>query len=195
MTSRRYDINTNIQDAINQILIDIKQLNNSESERTHYRADKAESIARFARALETIALHQHNLTLDPALADNEEYMRVVCAGYSVEIGNWSTPLEVNTRIHVADKKTRNEINLRNRKVKHMQVTGYDIPTQTHELTFTLKDGTTRTATATYTNFREIAILENLRLTGHTLYPYSNFATRKASDKNTLDLHIDTRIHP
>ena len=67
MTSRRYDINTNIQDAINQILIDIKQLNNSESERTHYRADKAESIARFARALETIALHQHNLTLDPTM--------------------------------------------------------------------------------------------------------------------------------
>ena len=43
-------------------------------------------------------------------------------------------------------------------------------------------------------FREIAILENLRLTGHTLYPYSNFATRKASDKNTLDLHIGTQIH-
>ena len=118
----------------------------------------------------------------------------MCAGYSVEIGNWSTPLEVNTRIHVADKKTRNEINLRNQKVEHMQVTGYDIPTQTHELTFTLKDGTTRTATATYTTFREIAILENLRLTGHTLYPYSNFATRKASDKNTLDLHIGTQIH-
>lgn len=192
MTSRRYDINTHIQDAISQITEDIRHLNTSE--RTHNRADKAESIARFARALETLTLHQHNLSLDPALADNEEYMRVVCAGYSVEIGNWSTSLEVNTRIHVADKKTRNEINLRNQKVKHMQVTGYDITTQTHELTFTLKDGDTRTATATYTTFREIAILENLRLTGHTLYPYSNFATRKASDKNTLDLHIGTQIH-
>lgn len=192
MPSRRYDINTRIQDAISQITEDIRHLNISE--RTHTRADKAESIARFARALETLTLHQHNLTLDPALADNEEYMRVVRAGYSVEIGNWSTPLEVNTRIHVADKKTRNEINLRNQNLKHMQVTGYDITTQTHELTFTLKDGTTRTATATYTNFREIAILENLRLTGHTLYPYSDFATRKASDKNTLDLHIGTRIH-
>lgn len=192
MSNHRYNPEPYIQDAINQITNDIHHATNTNNPR--YLADKAEDIARFADALATITLHQYNLTLDPALADNEEYMRVVCAGYSVELANWSAPLEVNTRIHVADKKTRNEINLRNQKVKHMQVTGYDITTQTHELTFTLKDGTTRTATATYTNFREIAILENLRLTGHTLYPYSNFGTRKASDKNTLDLHIGTQIH-
>lgn len=193
MSNHRYNPEPYIQDAISQITSDIRHAANTNNPR--YLADKAEDIARFAQALATITLHQYNIILDPRLADNEEYMRIVCAGYSVELSNWSAPLEVNTRIHVADKKTRNEINLRNRKVKQMQVTGYDIPTQTHELTFTLKDGTTRTATATYTTFREIAILENLRLTGQTLYPYSNFATRKASDKNTLDLHIDTRIHP
>lgn len=193
MSNHRYNPEPYIQDAINQITTDIRHAANTNNPR--YLADKAEDIARFAQALATITLHQHNLTLDPALADNEEYMRVVCAGYSVEIGNWSTPLEVNTRIHVADKKTRNEINLRNQKVKQMQVTGYDITTQTHELTFTLKDGTTRTATATYTNFREIAILENLRLTETILYPYSNFATRKIRGKNALTLHIGARIHP
>lgn len=193
MNTRRQNPEAYIHDAITQITNDIHHATNTNNPR--YLADKAADIARFADALATITLHMRNLALDPALADNEEYMRVVCAGYSVEIGNWSTPLEVNTRIHVADKKTRNEINLRNQKVKHMQVTGYDIPTQTHELTFILKDGDTRTATATYTNFREIAILENLRLTETILYPYSNFGTRKASDKNTLDLHIDTRIHP
>lgn len=185
-------IESYIQDAITQITSDIQHLTTSDN--PHYRADKAEDIARFAYALATITLSHRNLELDPALAEDEEYMRIARAGYSVEISNWSSPLEVNTRIYADNKKTRNEINLRNKKVKHMQVTGYDITTQTHELTFTLKDGTTRTATATYTNFREIAILENLRLTGHTLYPYSNFATRKASDKNTLDLHIGTQIH-
>ena len=185
-------IESYIQDAITQITNDLRHATNTNNPR--YLADKAADIARFADALATITLHQYNLTLDPALADNEEYMRIVRAGYSAELSNWSAPLEVNTRIHVADKKTRNEINLRNQKVKHMQVTGYDIPTQTHELTFTLKDGTARTATATYTNFREIAILENLRLTETIFYPYNNFATRKIRGKNALTLHLGTHIH-
>jgi hypothetical protein len=136
MSNHRYNPEPYIQDALTQITSDIRHAANTNNPR--YLADKAEDIARFAQALATITLHQYNIILDPRLADNEEYMRIVCAGYSVELSNWSAPLEVNTRIHVADKKTRNEINLRNRKVKHMQVTGYDITTQTHELTFTLK---------------------------------------------------------
>lgn len=195
MTSRRYDINTNTQDAINQILIDIKQLNNSKSARTHYRADKAEEIARFARALENLALHQHNLTLDPALAENDDYLRMVYAGYSIDATAHPKHLEVVTPIQVADKEIRKAITTRyEHQVRHMQVTGYSLETRSHELTFTLKDRTTRTATASFTSNMETAILENLRLTNTTLHPNRDFVTRKTPSQTALTLHIKTTIH-
>lgn len=183
---------TYIHDAITQITSDTQQI--TLGGQPLYQATKAHNLESFAYALTTIALSQRNLELDPALAEDEDYMRMVRSGYSLHISSYSDLLEVDTRIHVADRKTRKEIAVRSQKVKHMQVTGYDPKTQTHELTFTLKDGTTRTATAIYTTYREIAILENLRLTETTLHPYSNFATRKIRGKNALDLHIGTRIH-
>lgn len=193
MTSRRYDINTNIKDAIDQITEDIRHLNTSE--RTHYRADKAESIARFARALEALALHQHNLDIDPALAEDENYRRMVCAGYSIDATAHPKHLEVVTPIQVADKETRKAITTRyEHQVRHMQVTGYNLETRTHELTFTLKDRTIRTATATYTSNMEAAILENLRLTNTTLHPHRGFVTRETPSQTALTLHIETTIH-
>lgn len=185
MTSR-YDINTSTQDAINQILIDIKRLTNSE--RPHYRADKAESIARFARALEALTLHQHNLALDPALAEDEEYMRMVCEGYDRDITTQPHPLEVETLIwltnfHDGEQTTR-----------HMQVTGYDAPTRRHELTFTLTDGTIITATAPYATNAETAILENLRVTEKTLIPKKDFTLRKSKrHEPALSLTIRTSL--
>lgn len=180
MTSRRYDINTNIQGAINQILIDIKRLNNSESERTRYRADKAESIARFARALENLALHQHNLTLDPALAEEKNYMRMVRNGYIADLSDWSKPLRMETLIHAPGKKIRKKLTTKyGHQVKCMQVTGYDTETHIHELTFTLNDGTTHTL-YTLGDSRETAILEHLRLTNRQLAPHTSFTTRKTS---------------
>ena len=170
MTSR-YDINTSAQDAINQILIDIKRLTNSE--RTHYRADKAESIARFARALEALTLHQHNLTLDPALAEDEEYMRMVCEGYDRDITTQPHPLEVETLIWLTNFHDGKQT------TRLMQVTGYDATTRRHELTFTLTDGTIITATAPYTTNAETAILENLRVTEKTLIPKKDFTLRKS----------------
>lgn len=191
--TNRYDINTRIQDTINQITEDIRHLNTSE--RTHYRADKAETIARFARALEAVTLHQYNLSLDPALTEDENYLRMVCAGYSIDIVSYPKPLEVETSIQVADKKTRKEITTKyEHQVKHMQVTGYDLGTRTHKLTFTLNDGTTREATATYTTNMETAILENLRLTNTTLHPGSDFTTRQNLSHNHLILRIHTTIH-
>lgn len=170
MTSR-YDINTSTQDAINQILIDIKRLTNSE--RPHYRADKAESIARFARALEALTLHQHNLALDPALAEDEEYMRMVCEGYDRDISTQPHPLELETLIWVTNFRTGKHT------IQHMQVTGYDATTHRHELTFTLTDGTTHTTIAPYATNLETAILENLRLTEKTLIPKKDFTLRKS----------------
>lgn len=191
--TRRYDINTYIQDAIDQITEDIRHL--TTSERTHYRADKAESIARFARALETLTIHQHNLSLNPALAENEDYLRMVYAGYSIDSTAHPKHLEVVTPIQVADKETRKAITTRyEHQVRHMQVTGYSLETRSHELTFTLKDRTTRTATATYTSNMETAILENLRLTKTTLHPSRDFVTRETSSQTALTLHIGTTIH-
>lgn len=193
MTSRRYDINSHIQDAINQITEDIRHLNNSEH--THYRADKAEAITRFARALEALTLHQHNLTLNPALAEDEDYMRMVYAGYSIDATAHPKHLEVVTHIQVADKETQKAITTKyEHQVRHMQVTEYNLETRTHELTFTLKDRTTRTATATYTHNKETAILENLRLTKTTLHPHRDFTTYKTPSQTALTLHIETTIH-
>lgn len=193
MPSRRYDINTHIQDAINQITNDTRHLTNSE--RTHYRADKAESITRFAHALKTLTLHQHNLALDPALTEDETYMRMVCDGYSTDIASWTNPLEVATLIQVASKKTRKEITTKyGHQVKHMQVTEYDPWKYTHKLTFTLNNGTTRTAAASVTTNLETAILENLRITGTLLRPHSDFTTRKNGSQYTLNLRIQTNIH-
>lgn len=189
MTSR-YDINTHIQDAIDQITEDLRHL--TTSERTHYRADKAESITRFAHALKTLTLHQHNLTLDPALAEDEDYIRMALNGYNADIADWADPFRVETLIWVDTKKTRKELTTKSEhQVKHMQVTGYDLDTQVHELTFTLNDGTTRTANTRCHNNGGAAVLEHLRLTNTTLRPYFNFTTRKRplSDTSlTLELH-------
>lgn len=169
--SSRYDINTHIQDAISQITEDIRHL--TTSERTHYQADKAESIARFARALETLTIHQHNISLDPALAEDGEYMRMVCEGYDRDITAQPEPLELETLIWVTHFRTSKHT------IDHMQVTGYDAATHRHELTFTLTDGTTHTAIAPYATNLETAILENLRLTEKTLIHKKDFTLRKS----------------
>lgn len=168
---RRYDINTYIQDAIDQITEDIRHL--TTSERTDYRADKAESIARFARALENLTLHQRNLSLDPALAENDDYLRMVCEGYSRDITAQPEPLEVETLIWLTNFHDGKHT------TDHMQVTGYDAANHRHELTFTLNDGTTITATAPYTTNLETAILEHLRITEKTLTPKKDFTLRKS----------------
>lgn len=61
-------------------------------------------------------------------------------------------------------------------------------------TFTLKDRTTRTATAAFTHNKETAILENLRLTKTTLHPHRDFTTYKTPSQTALTLHIETTIH-
>lgn len=193
MSNHRYNPEPYIQDAINQITTDIHHADNTNNPR--YLADKAEAIARFARALEALVLHQHNLTLDPTLAEDENYRRMVYAGYSIDATAHPKHLEVVTPIQVADKETLKAITTKyEHQVKHMQVTGYNLETRTHELTFTLKDRTTRTATATYTSNMETAILENLRLTNTTLHPHSGFTTYKTSSQTALTLHIQTTIH-
>ena len=185
-----YHLEPLIQGAIDQITEDIHCLNNGEHAR--YRADKAESIARFARALENLALHQYNLDLDPALAEDEDYIRMALNGYNADIADWADPFRVETLIWVDTKKTRKELTTKfEHQVKHMQVTGYDLDTQVHELTFTLNDGTTRTANTRCHNNGGAAVLEHLRLTNTTLRPYINFTTRKRplSDTSlTLELH-------
>ena len=191
MTSRRYDINANVKDAINQITQDIRHLTTSES--THYRADKAEEIVRFARALETLTLHQHNLALDPTLAENEEYMRMATNAYTIDLSDWSEPLRMETLIHTPTKKIRKKLTTKyGHQVKCMQVTGYNTETRTHELTFTLNDGTTHTI-YTYGDSRETAILENLRLTNRQLAPHTCFTTRKTRYPTALILTIRTTL--
>ena len=185
-----YHLEPLIQGAIDQITEDIHRLNTGEHAR--YRADKAEAIARFAHALENLALHQYNLDLDPALAEDEDYIRMALNGYNADIADWADPFRVETLIWVDTKKTRKELTTKSEhQVKHMQVTGYDLDTQVHELTFTLNDGTTRTANTRCHNNGGAAVLEHLRLTNTALRPYFNFTTRKRplSDTSlTLELH-------
>lgn len=185
-----YHLEPLIQGAIDQITEDIHRLNTGEHAR--YRADKAEAIARFARALENLALHQYNLDLDPALAEDEDYIRMALNGYNADIADWADPFRVETPIWVDTKKTRKELTTKfEHQVKHMQVTGYDLDTHVHELTFTLNDGTTRTANTRCHNNGGAAVLEHLRLTKTTLRPYFNFTTRKRKlfdTELTLELH-------
>lgn len=185
-----YHIEPLIQGAIDQITEDIHRLNTGEHAR--YRADKAEAIARFAHALENLALHQYNLDLDPALAEDEDYIRMALNGYNADIADWVDPFRVETLIWVDTKKTRKELTTKfEHQAKHMQVTGYDLDTQVHELTFTLNDGTTRTANTRCHNNGGAAVLEHLRLTNTTLRPYFNFTTRKRKlfdPALTLELH-------
>jgi len=169
--SSRYDINTHIQDAINQITHDINYL--TDNTNPHNQADRAETVARFANALHALTIHQHNISLDPALAEDGEYMRMVCEGYDRDITAQPDPLELETLIWVTHFRTGKHT------IDHMQVTGYDAATHRHELTFTLTDGTTHTAIAPYATNLETAILENLRLTEKTLTHKKDFTLRKS----------------
>lgn len=100
-------------------------------------------------------------------------MRMVCEGYDRDISTQPEPLELETLIWVTNFRTGKHT------IQHMQVTGYDATTHRHELTFTLKDGTTHTTIAPYATNLETAILENLRLTEKTLIPKKDFTLRKS----------------
>lgn len=175
-----------IRDALTHLTHDINYLADNANPR--HQEDRAETVARFANALHTLTIHSYNLTLSPALAEDEEYMRMVCEGYDRDITTQPDLLEVETLIWLTNFHDGKHT------TRHMQVTGYDAATRRHELTFTLTDGTTITATAPYATNLETAILENLRITEKTLIPKKDFTLRKSKrHEPALCLTIHTSL--
>ena len=158
-------------------------------------ADKAETITRFAKALETLMLHKHNISLDPTLAEDEDYVRMVCARYQIDIMTRPVPHDVSVEIWVDTKKGRKAVPSKyGHKIKHMQVTDYDVVHDVHNLVFTMEDGTTFSATAAAMTNLETVYLENLRLTARQLRPNTDFNTKKSKvHYNSLDLILKTSI--
>jgi hypothetical protein len=169
--SNNHQVHQRIHDALTQLTHDINYLTDNTNPR--HQEDRAETIARFSNALHTLTIHNYNLMLNPALTEDEEYMRMVCEGYDRDISTQPEPLELETLIWVTNFRTGKHT------IQHMQVTGYDATTHRHELTFTLTDGTTHTTIAPYATNLETAILENLRLTEKTLIPKKDFTLRKS----------------
>lgn len=157
--------------------------------------DKAETITRFAKALETLMLHKHNISLDPTLAEDEEYLRMVCARYQIDIMTRPVPHDVSVEIWVDTKKIRNAVATKyGHQIQHMQVTHYDVVHDVHNIVFTMEDGTTLSATAAAMTNLETAYLENLRLTARQLRPGTDFTTKKSLTRhNSLDLTLKTSI--
>ena len=158
-------------------------------------ADKAETITRFAKALEALMLHKRNISLDPTLAEDEDYVRMVCARYSIDIMTRPVPHDVSVEIWVDTKKIRNAVATKyGHQVKYMQVTHYDVVHDVHNLVFTMEDGTTHSATAAAMTNMETVYLENLRLTARQLRPNTDFNTKKSKVRyNSLDLTLKTSI--
>lgn len=159
-------------------------------------ADKAETITRFATALEALMLHKRNISLDPTLAEDEDYVRMVCARYQIDIMTRPVPHDVSVEIWVDTKKIRKAVTSKyGHKIKHMQVTDYDVVHDVHNLVFTMEDGTTFSATAAAMTNLETVYLENLRLTARQLRPNTDFNTKKSEVRyNSLDLTLKTSIH-
>lgn len=157
--------------------------------------DKAETITRFAKALETLMLHKHNISLDPTLAEDEDYVRMVCARYQIDIMTRPVPHDVSIEIWVDTKKIRKAVTSKyGHKIKHMQVTYYDVVHDVHNLVFTMEDGTIHHATAAAMTNLETVYLENLRLTARRLRPNTDFSTKKSKVRyNSLDLTLKTSI--
>lgn len=157
--------------------------------------DKAETITRFAKALETLMLHKHNISLDPTLAEDEDYVRMVCARYQIDIMTRPVPHDVSVAIWVDTKKIRKAVTSKyGHKIKYMQVTHYDVVHDVHSLVFTMEDGTTHSATAAAMTNLETVYLENLRLTARQLRPNTDFTTKKSKTRyNSLDLTLKTSI--
>lgn len=158
-------------------------------------ADKAETITRFAKALETLMLHKHNISLDPTLAEDEDYVRMVCSRYQIDIMTHPVPHDVSVEIWVDTKKIRKAVATKyGHQVKHMQVTHYDVVHDVHNIVFTMEDGTTHSATAAAMTNLETVYLENLRLTARQLRPNADFNTKKSKTcYNSLDLTLKTNI--
>lgn len=158
-------------------------------------ADKVETITRFAKALETLVLHKHNISLDPTLAEDEEYLRMVCARYQIDIMTRPVPHDVSVEIWVDTKKIRKAVATKyGHQIRHMQVTEYDVVHDVHNLAFTMEDGTTLSATAAAMTNLETVYLENLRITERQLRPDTDFTTKKSLTRhNSLDLILKTNI--
>lgn len=158
-------------------------------------ADKTETITRFAKALETLMLHKHNISLDPTLAEDEDYVRMVCSRYQIDIMTHPVPHDVSVEIWVDTKKIRKAVTTKyGHRIKHMQVTYYDVVHDVHNIVFTMEDGTTHHATAAAMTNLETVYLENLRLTARQLRPNTDFTTKKSKTRyNSLDLILKTSI--
>lgn len=158
-------------------------------------ADKTETITRFAKALETLMLHKHNISLDPTLAEDEDYVRMVCSRYQIDIMTRPVPHDVSVEIWVDTKQIRKAVTTKcGHQIRHMQVTYYDVVHDVHNLVFTMEDGTTFSATAAAMTNLETVYLENLRLTARQLRPNTDFTTKKSKTRyNSLDLILKTSI--